>query len=227
MLPDRQYRFIIALSKIPLANTLGWHIALEHARNDALLAGVDPHEDPAIRLISLRSSNHNRPLEESDEIEWLKAACKERLETIQNQPTLALLGTHDIWKSDRLKKWFHAEARKALVGVADCANLDPAEYQLNHEYGSCYEPGSIMLDAGHFVIEVTQGRKFGRNVILRMKNDAKTIERPRSLLQLCETSKYAAWLEQQLLQIRRCASKNSLAEQLDAESAMNHPLEKV
>lgn len=223
MLPDRQYRFILALADIPLAKDLAWDIAIQHAKADAEAAGYHPKSDPAVQLLKYKRRQKSASTETSEiAISSLKIRCRRRLDILKAEPTLALLAEHDFAANDALKKWFHAEARKALVAVMDIVDPHNQTYRLQHDYGGRFEPGSIFLAGQRFHIEVTKGRKHGGNVIFwrTIDDDMLRGDRPRrrTLFDLCKKESFAKWLHDQIGLIEDDAAGSNHAQSLDAES---------
>ena len=232
MYPDREYRFVLAtLDPMPSLNEAGWYIAIQHAMNDAEAAGLDAANDPGVRLLRLKSTTTQSASVENPEMTELQNICQRRLAELRREPTLALIGSYDIASDDKLKQWFHAEARKALVAMADKAAIDPRMYQLRHRLGHRYEPGSTYIVGKGFHIEVTAGRKFGANVGLYKTKDRDYLTgdtpRWRSLLQLLDTADYALWLKDQLRLMQIMSNICSPEEALDPESGLTHSDERI
>ena len=232
MYPDREYRFALAtLDPMPSLNEAGWYIAIQHAKNDAEAAGLDAANDPGVRLLRLKSAITQGGKIEHAEIPALQTICEKRLVELRRQPILALLGSHDIASDDKLKQWFHSEARKALVAMADTAEMDPRMYQLRHRFGHRYEPGSTYMVGNGFHIEVTTGRKFGANVGLYRTTDRDFLTgdapRWRLLLQLVDANGYAKWLKHQLQLMQIGREICSEEEALDRESGLTHSDERI
>lgn len=232
MYPDREYRFALAtLDPLPSLNQAGWYIAIQHAKSDAKAAGLDAANDPGVRLLQLKSTIAQGGSIEPPETTALQNICEKRLAELRREPILALLGSHDIASDEKLKQWFHSEARKALVAMADEAEIDPEMYQLSHRFGHRYEPGSTYMVGNGFHIEVTAGRKFGANVGLYRTRDRDFLSgedpRWRSLLQLVDTADYVQWLKHQLTLMQVSSNICSQEEALDPESGLTHSEERM
>lgn len=232
MYPDREYRFALAvMHPMPELNEAGWHLAIQHAINDAHLAGRDPETDAGVRLLKLKSEMTKGTKVDASQTKKLTSSCRKRLAEIRAEPVLALLASHDIGSNQKLKNWFHAEARKALVSMADCAGIPQREYLLHHRLGQRYEPGSTYLVGEGFHIEVTAGRKLGANVGLYKTHDRDFLagDKPqwRSLVQLLDSNAFGAWLIRQIDLMKNADALIDVGERLDRESALTQSYERT
>lgn len=225
MYPNREFRFCLAtLNPFPQLNEAARFIAIQRAIGDARAEGRNPDIDHGVRLLRMRCATANSTMS-SHQMEMLSDSCKRRLSEIRAEPILALLASRDIGADSTLKNWFHAEARKALVAMADCAGITDNQYDLRHRLASKHEPGSTYLIGKGYHIEVTAGRKYGANVGLYQTLDRTFIrgDRPRwrSLLQLLDGPEYGKWLKDQIDLMTIDTRHEAFREKLDHESCLN------
>lgn len=126
--------------------------ALTRAIDDCRNAGKDSERDPAVLLLARHLgtvATQNRPTDLA-----LRRRCLDDIAEIGRTPALVALAFRGVGCDPSAKTTFHAEARRALLRLAEALELDEGSYTVRSDKGAAATSGEIILEAHEVVVRV-------------------------------------------------------------------------
>lgn len=166
---DIEFRFERALNPESLTSLRATHLAIGEAIQDAVNAGCEPENDPAIILLARHlgriANGEDVQIRDATDID-LRERCAAMVEQIKNSDRLVTLARRGFAYDEHAKTVFHAEARKALQQLAPNLGLNRSDYDLRTNRGGIAVSGETIFHSDSIYLQVSTSSMMANGEIL-------------------------------------------------------------
>lgn len=152
---DIAFRHQQALDTSALTTLLGALHGLQAAIEDTRRAGKQADSDPAVILLARHLGAIANSQGDSDST--LRHQCMSVISDLRRKPVLVTLAYRGVAYDPDAKKLFHAEARRALVALADALGYERSDYDVRSNAGGPAVSGEVTMHSSELYVQISCG----------------------------------------------------------------------